>query len=406
MNGQAPVAGTTTGRRPPLVLIFAITATSLMGNALITPTIPDIVEDLGAQKGVWNGLLVMGGALPGIVVAPVIGVLADQRGRRPVLVACLVLFGVFGGAGAAAPNLPILLVLRVGQGVGSAGLINLAVVVVSDHWQGIDRARVIGWNAAVLTATVAVWPAIGGALADALGWRWVFALYPLSLLTAVAVWRWLPSVSVVAGGTMRERLVGAAIVSRRRELLTPILLGALAFVGVFGLMLVTLPSHLDDEFGLSAAARGRVLAVPALGSMAAALSLGRLRRRVPSRRLAGGGLGMFAVAFAVMGAAPTTGVIAVVSLAYGLGEGVAIPSMQDQVAEAAPPAIRGSVLAFFSAGARAGQALGSLLFGVLLGVIDERTAFFGGAAVFATVAVAALAWVEPAPHRRVEPSEP
>ena len=49
------------------------------------------------------------GTLPGIVMAPVIGVLADRFGRRAVLVPCLVAFGVFGLLSALAPTFLALL---------------------------------------------------------------------------------------------------------------------------------------------------------------------------------------------------------------------------------------------------------------------------------------------------------
>ncbi|MGH2684483.1 MAG: MFS transporter, partial [Actinomycetota bacterium] len=80
---------------PPKWLIYAITATGILANPLIAPAIPDILADLDAPRG-QAGFLIAAGTLPGIVVAPVIGVLADRYGRRAVLLPCLVLFGLFG----------------------------------------------------------------------------------------------------------------------------------------------------------------------------------------------------------------------------------------------------------------------------------------------------------------------
>ncbi len=151
--------------RPPLPLLFSITVTGILANTLVNAPLPDILDHFG-QPDSAAGLFVSAGALPGVVMAPVIGVLADRHGRRRVLVPCLVAFGVFGLAGAAAPSYPVLLGLRLAQGVGAAGLINLAVVLIGDHWQGIERARVIGYNAAVLTVSLAIIPAVGGGLAE------------------------------------------------------------------------------------------------------------------------------------------------------------------------------------------------------------------------------------------------
>lgn len=59
-----------------------------------------------------------------------IGVLADRFGRRAVLVPCLVGFGTFGLLSALAPTFEVLLFLRLCQGIGAAGLVNLAVVLI------------------------------------------------------------------------------------------------------------------------------------------------------------------------------------------------------------------------------------------------------------------------------------
>ena len=86
----------------------------------------------------------------------------------------------------------MLLLCRLLQGVGSAGLINLAVVLIGDHWTGLERARRVGQNAAVLTVSLAVFPPIGGALTQLGGWRLAFAPYAVGFVTAARVWRRLP----------------------------------------------------------------------------------------------------------------------------------------------------------------------------------------------------------------------
>ena len=100
---------------PPLPLIFSITITGILANTLVGPAIPDILEAFD-QPDSSAGLFVAAGTLPGIVMAPVIGVLADRFGRRAVLVPCLVAFGTFGLLSALAPTFPTLLALRLLQG--------------------------------------------------------------------------------------------------------------------------------------------------------------------------------------------------------------------------------------------------------------------------------------------------
>ena len=111
---------------------------------------------------------------------------------------------------ALAPTFPSLLALRLCQGIGSAGLINLAVVLIGDHWTGNERARIVGQNAAILTISLAIFPPVGGLLTELGGWRLSFAPYALGLATAVLIYHRLDANRPVAGVTLRAQLRGAA----------------------------------------------------------------------------------------------------------------------------------------------------------------------------------------------------
>ena len=240
---------------PPLPLIFSITITGILANTLIGPAIPDILDAFD-QPSSRAGLFVAAGTLPGIVMAPVIGVLADRYGRRAVLVPCLVAFGVFGLLSALAPTFQALLLLRLCQGIGSAGLINLAVVLIGDFWTGNERARIVGQNAAILTISLAVFPPIGGLLTELGGWRFSFLPYGIGLATAVLIYHRLDANRPTGGVTLRAQLRGAGFALRDRDVIGSVSIGFVIFMLIFGLFLTAMPVHLESEFGLSAGQRG------------------------------------------------------------------------------------------------------------------------------------------------------
>lgn len=398
----APGAG---GRgAPSFALVVAITLTGIMGNVVIVPALPDIAADLGvpASRG---GLLLAAGTAPGIVVAPVIGLLADRFGRRAVLLPCLVLFGLAGGLGGLAPSFGALLALRLLQGVGSAGLINLAVVIITDHWDGVERARRIGRNAAALTASLVILPPLGGLLAAIGGWRATFLPFWIGLVTAGFVAVGLPGRGPGGPGPRGAGLRGAIPAVVSRGVLAPMALGFCVFVLIFAL-LSTAPAYLDDRFGLAVSSRGLLLGLPALTATAAALSLGRLRARVARRRLVVAGLLLFTVGFTLIGVAPALAVVAAGLLAYGLGEGLLVATLQDTVAGAAPPASRGTVVATWVGFARAGQTVGPVAAGAGQGALEGRAPFLAAAA--AALVLAGLArWVPSTPPPAVpSPSPP
>jgi ACDE family multidrug resistance protein len=376
----------TTGKPPPLPLIFSITITGILSNTLVGPAIPDILEAFD-QPDARAGFFVAAGTLPGIVMAPVIGVLADRFGRRAVLVPCLASFGIFGLLSALAPTFPALLALRLCQGIGSAGLINLAVVLIGDHWTGLERARLVGQNAAILTLSLAVFPPLGGALTELGGWRLSFAPYALGLATAVLIYRRLDANRPTHGVTVRAQLHGARSAVRQHDVIGSTTIGFVIFMLIFGLFLTAMPVHLESEFGLSAGQRGLVIAIPAITSTMAALRLGRLRARVGAVALLSGAAVLFTIAFVVIGLAGTLPVLFAAALLYGLGEGVFIPTLQDIVAGSSSPEQRGAVVAVWVGSARAGQPAGPLLAAAVYGATSTATTFVLGGVVAAGLVV-------------------
>lgn len=370
-------------------MIFSITLTGILANTLVNAPLPDIVEHFGLDEGA-AGLIVAAGAMPGIVVAPIVGLVADRLGRREVLIPCLVVFGLAGLGAAVATSFPMLLAMRFLQGFGSAGLINLAVVLIADSWDGLDRARIIGQNAAVLTVSIAVMPAVGGALAEIGSWRLSFVPYGLALVTAVAAWRSVPDHEHDPDVRFRAQVSEAVAVVRRPEVGLAIAFGGLLFVLIFGLYLTVLPLLLEDRFGLSSGQRGLVLAAPALGSTVVALNLQRLRERFGARRLVLTATVTFTVSAFVIGVAPSLLLLLLGGLVYGLGEGVSIPTLQDLVAGAAPVASRGAVVAAWVGAARLGQTTGPLLAGLAMSTLGQGGTFVAGAAIAACMVVAQL----------------
>lgn len=372
--------------RPPFLLIAAITVTGVMGNTLISPAIPDIRDDFGLSNAA-AGVLVAAAALPGVFLAPLIGVLADRYGRREVVVPCLVTFGLAGGLAAFAPSFGTLLACRLVQGAGAAGLVNLAVVIIGDNWDGLERTRMIGRNSAALLSSIVVLPPIGGLLAEQWGWRATFVAYWVALVTAAAVLRWVPRTA--RGDTrIRDQLRATVPYLRSRAVIGPVTIAFVAFMLIFGLFLTVLPVYLEDRFGVSAGWRGLVLALPAVTSTLGSLSVARLAARFGLRRTLAVGCALWVAAFAVIAGVPVLAVLCVAVLVYGFGEGLLIPTLQDAVASAAPASSRGATVALFVSFARAGQSAGPLLAGVGMTVLSARGTFAAGIAVAAAMGLA------------------
>jgi MFS family permease len=367
----------TRAQRRLLALVFTISLTSIMGNTLIAPAIPDILDTFGREPG-SSGVLVAAIPLPGIVIAPLIGILADRLGRRRVLVPCLAIFGVAGILVATAQSFEWLLLARFFQGFGSAGLINLGVVLITDHFSGMERTHWIGRNSAALILALAVFPVVSGIVTHSFGWRWALAPYGLSLITATIAWRMLePDVPHVTP-PIRQQLGGIGDALRNPVLASTLAGGALAFAVTFGAFLTALPTHLEEDFGLSAAWRGVIIGLPGVPAFVTAFNFARLRGRWSTGLVLMGAAVCWIVGFTLIGLAPTIAVLVVGTLFYGLADGALIPSLQDTTSRFAPETHRAAVMATWTGCARAGQASGPLVAGAVIAGWDTTAGILTG----------------------------
>lgn len=369
-------------KRPPMWLLFALTATGITSTTLVASSLPEILVGVGGTQA-QAGLVIAAATMPGILLSPLMGILADRHGRREVLVPCLVLFGLSGGLAALSTSVGMLTVLRFFQGAGSSGLISLAIVMIGDNWEGASRTRIIGRNTAVLTVSLSVYPTIGGVLTDVAGWRAPFLVYFLALGTAWLVARRVPP-TPPRERKLREQL-GASLPTVRQPIVLACLGGTTTtFAMIFGLMLTVLPIYLEASFGLPASVRGIVLGLPAVTNTLVNLLLGRLQR-FPKRRQLYAATALLLTGTVTLALAPMVAVVAAGVLCFGAGEGLMISNLQDSVAASGDARSRGAIVTLFTGAGRVGQTVGPLLAGAALPAFGAAAVLSGGGVLGAAV---------------------
>lgn len=112
-----------------------------------------------------------------------LGALGDRRGRKPVFVAGLVVFGVANVAAAVAPVIEIMLLARFLSGVGAALIMPVTLSVITSSFPSAERSRAIGMWTAVAGGGGILGMYLSALLVDVASWRWLFAL-PLMLTVA------------------------------------------------------------------------------------------------------------------------------------------------------------------------------------------------------------------------------
>ncbi len=143
-----------------------------MEATVVATAMPSVVADLkGIEHYGWVGAAYL---LSSTVTMPLFGKLADQRGRKPVMLWGISLFLLGSMASGAAQDMLQLIVARALQGVGAGAIQPISMTLVGDLYRPEQRAKVQGLFGAIWAVAGISGPLLGGFLVDALSWRWVF----------------------------------------------------------------------------------------------------------------------------------------------------------------------------------------------------------------------------------------
>jgi MFS family permease len=378
-------------RQRNLHLLFCVTLTVVMGVSSIAPAFPDIMDalDLSATQVAW---LVTAFTLPGVFLAPVLGILADRHGRKRVLVPSLLAFGVFGSLCALADSFALLVGLRFLQGVGAAALGALNVTILSDLYAGNERITAMGYNAGVLSFGTTLFPLLGGGLAT-LGWHWPFVLPVLALPLALAVLLWLDAPQPRGGAEFMDYMRQAVRRAVEPRALALFASTCMTFMILYGMLVSFLPVYLAQRFGAEAWAIGTIIASASLTTALLAARLGALARAVPLRLLLALAFGLYALSAVLVPLMPGLWWVLLPVLAFGAAQGLNIPTVQAMLADLAPMEQRGAFMALNGTVLRLGQTLGPVVMGGAFVAWGMDGVFWATAALALVAAALVLAAV-------------
>src|SRR5579862_7683796 len=123
--------------------------------------------------------------------APVAGYLAERVGRRPILLAALILYALAGGAGIWLEDFVPLATARALIGLAAGAISTLSFTLSGDYYEGAARTRALGWVGAAPAAGSVVALLLGGVVVDHGGWHAIFWIYltaiPVLILAAIAI---------------------------------------------------------------------------------------------------------------------------------------------------------------------------------------------------------------------------
>ena len=197
--------------RRALTIGLVLTITLFAFEALAVSTIlPAIKDDLGGTA--LYGWVFSAFFLSSVVSTVVAGRAADQFGIGRPFAAGVVLFAIGLAMGAAAPSMIVLVASRVIQGLGGGAVSASAVTAVARGYPVHERPQVFALMSTAWVVPALIGPAISGVVADALGWRWVFAgLLPLIAVSGTIAYPRLRQLTPAVESTTSETALAAAV---------------------------------------------------------------------------------------------------------------------------------------------------------------------------------------------------
>ncbi|HIH77594.1 MAG TPA: MFS transporter [Halobacteria archaeon] len=371
-----------------LLVIFCITLTAVLSVTSISPAFPMIAEVFNVSD-TKIGLLITVFTLPGVILAPVIGVLADRLGRKKVLVPSLVLFGIAGTSCIFAHSFRALLSLRFIQGIGGAAINSLNNTIIGDLYNDRECTIAMGYNATVLNIGTTAFPVIGGALC-ALGWYYPFFLPLVAIPIAILVLFILDSYDPETNQDLKEYLKNTAQSLKNKNIILLIITSCLLFTIFYGVYMAYFPIYISRSFNPTPLQIGIILASMSLTTAAVASQLGRLSSKFSVKTLLILGFSLFGVAFLIIPVIPTIWLLFIPTIIYGLGQGITNPMIQSTLARLSDKEYRGMVMSLSSMSIRLGQTVGPLLFGLILTIFGMNHVFYAGVLLSLIVALAIL----------------
>jgi MFS family permease len=345
------------------------------------PFLPLYIETLGVksvtQATFYSGLAFAATTLSSALVAPIWGRLADLHGRKVMMVrASAIMTLTFGGLGFV-PNVWILLLLRLLNGLFSGYTPNATALIASQVPRG-KSGYALGTLATGFTAGALIGPLIGGALAQLVGMREVFyvtgsLLLVVTLLTIFFVHEDFETVEksellstreIFARIPNRQILYGLFVTSMILQIATQ---SIEPFVTLY-------VRYLSPSLPNLVFFSGVIVSCVGFSSLMSSSALGRLGDKIGNHRLILIGLIWTFVVYLPMSMIHSALMLGVLRFLLGFGTGALMPSVNSLLSKITPKEGISRIFAFNQTFSNLGMVVGSLVGSTVAGAFSFRAA--------------------------------
>ncbi len=356
-----------------LNLLFLFTAGLFFwcSMAALLPTLPLYIEDVGGSKQQIG--MVMGGFAIGLLLfRPMLGKLADERGRKIILLIGAIIAAIAPFGYLAFTSIPLLVLVRIFHGVSVAAFTTGYSALVADLAPPANRGEIIGYMSLASPIGLAIGPAVGGYLQATAGYAPLFLLAAefafVGLLSTLQLSN--PPVEIQSKATTQNYNFWQILLSPRVRIPTLVMLlvglglGTVqTFVGLF-----IQSTKVDFNIGL-------FFTAAAISSFCIRLFAGKLSDRVGRGLFITFGIISYTVSLLLLWSANNQMAFLLAAIAEGSGGGTLISMMVTMMADRSQPEERGRIFSLCIAGLDLGIAIAAPVLGSIAEQVGYRNMF-------------------------------
>ena len=363
-----------------LLVLLAAGSLTTMAGGILAPILPEMVKQLHLDTALAANLVSMH-CLTIALFSPPLGILADRIGRLRVLVPSLILYALFGVAGAWMPNFWSLLATRGLLGAASAGIAAASLGLLGSMYEGEERSQALGLATSTLTLTGIAFPLLGGWV-GATHWQLTFLLYALGLPLAG-----LTAFSLRDKSQIKAQSIAKDQGSKLRTLLGhPYTLRLLLALGLASVamyaVVIYAPLYLKQTINAGTFVNGIVLASRAVGAaVISAFGAKQLVQLVGGAPATAMGFGLMAATLSTIPLLHQLNWIVLTAVFFGVGFGIVLPTLYSSLANIAPSTLKSSVMAAGTGAGFLGQFLSPILLGPVLSYSSLEGVFYAAALI-------------------------
>jgi len=171
---------------PWLIAISVMLATvmEVLDTSVANVALPHIAGNLSAtpEEATW---VLTSYLISNAIILPATSWIGKYIGRKRFLIICIIIFTVASALCGAAPNLTILIIARILQGMGGGALQPIAQSVLLESFPPLKRGAAMAVYGMGIVVAPIIGPTLGGWITDNYSWRWIFYInLPIGLIAA------------------------------------------------------------------------------------------------------------------------------------------------------------------------------------------------------------------------------